>query len=156
TNNPGAVVVTGGADVKGGDFGDFKLGKSFVKDISYSVKHKGVTRTYASLDGHVRSGDTVKMRFRVMAGHRAWASLASYRAPSGGFCRSSQAAPPAAAPRFAAVHCIGIDGRTADGMDLRHLRRIRADGLGAPSRGAFRAGRPARHAGTPAQRLRLV
>ena len=24
------------------------------------------------------------MRFRVMAGHRAWASLASYRAPSGG------------------------------------------------------------------------
>jgi hypothetical protein len=84
TNNPGAVVVTAGADVKGGDFGDFKLVKSFVKEISYSVKHNGVTRTYASLDGHVRSGDTVKMRFRVMAGHRAWASLASYKAPSGG------------------------------------------------------------------------
>jgi len=84
TANPGAVVVTAGADTKGGDFGDLQLAKSYVKNISYSVSHKGVTRTYANLNGHVSAGDTVKMNFKVMAGHSAWASLASYRAPSAG------------------------------------------------------------------------
>jgi hypothetical protein len=84
SGNPAPVVVVAGADVRAGDFGDFKLATSFVKGISYSVKHRGVSRTYASLGGHVKLGDTVKMQFTVMAGHSAWVSLASYKAPSGG------------------------------------------------------------------------
>jgi hypothetical protein len=84
SGNPAAVLVSGGAQVAGGDFGNFQIAKSYVKKISYDVTHKGLTRTYANLNGHVRSGDAVKMRFTVTPGHRAWVSLASYRAPSGG------------------------------------------------------------------------
>jgi hypothetical protein len=82
TANPGAVGVTAG-NVAGGDFGNFRLIKSYVSKISYSVSHNGRTRTYANLAGHVKSGDVVNMRFAVKAGHSAWVSLASYHAPVG-------------------------------------------------------------------------
>jgi ice-binding like protein/SdrD B-like protein len=82
TANPGSIAVSGNA-VAGGNFGDFQIVKSYVKKISYDVKHRGVTSSYASLGGHVRAGDSVKMTFTVPKGRSEWASLASYKASGG-------------------------------------------------------------------------
>jgi hypothetical protein len=84
TLNPGAVVVRAGENVMGGNFGDYQIVKSFVKGISYSVTHKGKTRSYTSLGGHVKAGDKVTMRFSVGPGRSGWVTLASYKAAPGG------------------------------------------------------------------------
>jgi type VI secretion system secreted protein VgrG len=84
TLNPSPVVVLAGENVMGGNFGDYQIVKSYVKGISYSVTHKGATKSYTSLAGHVKAGDKVTMKFSVGRGRSGWATLASYKAAPGG------------------------------------------------------------------------
>ncbi|MGA2499937.1 MAG: SdrD B-like domain-containing protein [Tepidisphaeraceae bacterium] len=78
------VGIASGSIITAQDYYNYRLAKSYVSGITYSVTHKGDTRTYTSLSGHVQSGDKVKMSFTVQAGHTAWVSLASYVVPRAG------------------------------------------------------------------------
>ena len=77
-----APSVSSGSIITANDFYNYRLTKSYASAISYSVTHKGATRTYKTLTGHVLAGDKVTMSFTVQAGHTTWVSLASYKAPS--------------------------------------------------------------------------
>jgi len=78
------VNINSGAAVGNDALFMYAVPQTALSAITYSVKHLGITKTYTSLGGHVKFGDTVKMRFAVKAGHRAWATLASYDSPRGG------------------------------------------------------------------------
>lgn len=78
-----ALGIASGSVITGQDYYNYRMEKSYAKNITYSVTHKGVTTKYLSLAGNVQRGDTVKMHFVVMKGRTAWVSLASYKAPRG-------------------------------------------------------------------------
>lgn len=87
----GTHVVSVESDevVSGRDFDNVKTSPFFVEKVSYKVTHHGVTKTFSTLNDHVKPGDTVEALFTVPAGKSSTVSLASYKARNSSSSRSS-------------------------------------------------------------------
>lgn len=88
TSYPASIIS--GSNVVGKNLYDYQLRGCKVGGVTFIVTSKGVSKTYATLAGHVHSGDTVMARFTIPAGTTDQISLVSYVAPSADFSQLSK------------------------------------------------------------------